>query len=133
MSDTSQSHIAIAGLRITAGVFFSPHSLGKALPPHGPVNFFEAAGYPVPWITMAAAGLVESAVALCLIAGFYVREAALIGAAVLAIAAASVIKVGNDGLWLWNFGGVEYLIFWALLCVFVAMLHNPQSRTATAS
>ncbi len=131
MTTETQTRYAALGLRIMAGAFFIPHVLGKALPPHGPVNFFAAAGYPVPWLTMTVAGVVELAVAVCLILGLYVRYAALTGAAVLAIAAASVIKVGGDGVWLWNFGGVEYLLFWALLCVFVAMLHDGKPTTPT--
>ena len=133
MLNISQTPIATAGLRIMAGAFFIPHILGKALPPHGPVNFFEAAGYPVPWVTMSFVGVAELAVAICLILGFFVRQAALVGAVILGVAAASVIKVGGAGVWLWNFGGVEYLIFWTLLCLFVAMLHGAESKApATA-
>jgi len=133
MTSDTQTTIAATGLRIMAGAFFIPHILGKALPPHGPVNFFAAAGYPAPWFTMTFVGLTEFAVAICLIFGFYVRYAALVGAGVLGVAAASIVKVGGEVIWLWNFGGVEYLIFWALLCVFVAMLHsNDAKRLSTA-
>lgn len=133
MTSDTQTTIAAAGLRVMAGAFFIPHILGKALPPHGPVNFFAAAGYPVPWFTMTFVGVIEVAVAICLIFGVYVRYAALVGAGVLGIAAASIIKVGGDGVWLWNFGGVEYLIFWALLCVFVAILHSDEGKNVSTA
>jgi putative oxidoreductase len=117
------NHYTMTWLRIVCGAFFIPHVLGKALPPHGPLGFFKAASFPAPEIFMTLAGIAEAVIAVCLIAGFAVRYAAFAGAAVLFIATAAILKVGAQGVWLWNFGGVEYPLFWAFVCIGVGLAH----------
>jgi putative oxidoreductase len=124
----TSSFNAWTGLRILTGAMFIPHVLGKVLPPHGALGFFQAVGFPMPASIMALAALVEAAVAVCLIAGVVVRPAAFLGAAVLIIASASVLKLGPAGVWLWNFGGVEYPIFWAAVCIFIGLSNGNENR-----
>jgi putative oxidoreductase len=130
---TTSSFNAWTGLRILTGIMFIPHVLGKVLPPHGALGFFQAVGFPMPASVMALAALVEATVAVCLIAGVVVRPAAFLGAAVLIIASASVLKLGPAGVWLWNFGGVEYPIFWAAVCIFIGLGHNNEKSLITSS
>jgi uncharacterized membrane protein YphA (DoxX/SURF4 family) len=50
----------------------------------------------------------------------YTRYVALLEAVFLAVAAWAVWRF-SKGKWLWNIGGYEYCVFWAICCVVVAM------------
>ena len=63
----------------------------------------------VTWRGLGHKGLPEAAVSL-------VADTALH----LAVAAIAVHRVAG-GKWLWNIGGSEYCVFWAICCVIVAM------------
>lgn len=117
----------LLGVRILAGLFFIPHVLGKILPPHGPLGFFKAAGFPLPEVAMYTAAAAETAAAIGLTFGILTFWSATIGALVLLVASAAVLVVGAQGVWLWNFGGIEYPLFWALTCGWIAWTHRPQT------
>ena len=110
-------------LRIIAGAFMFPHVAGKfvngALNP-GIVGFFGKAGFTPPeaWVWLAAAS--ETAVGIALVLGICTRFAALGGAAVLAIAVYALHVVKGFG-WTWNTGGYEYPVFWAIVCISIAV------------
>jgi len=61
----------------------------------------------------------EAALSLCLIVGFLPRWTAAVAVIYLGIAAAVMLKV--ERRWLWNFKGVEFLVFWACCCVLIAV------------
>ena len=110
-------------LRIIAGAFMFPHAAGKfvngALNP-GIVGFFGKAGFTPPeaWVWIAAAS--EIAVGIALVLGICTRFAALGAAAVLLIAVYALQVVKGFG-WTWNTGGYEYPVFWAIVCVAIAV------------
>ena len=110
-------------LRIIAGAFMFPHVAGKfvngALNP-GTVGFFGKAGFAPAeaWVYLAAAS--ETAVGIALVLGICTRFAALGGAAVLAIAIYALHVVKGFG-WTWNTGGYEYPVFWAIVCLAIAV------------
>ena len=106
-------------LRIACGAFFIPHAYAKIFVPEA-LGFFVAARFRPPAAWMYAAFAIESVLAICLIAGIFTRYAAWVAAIHLAVAAAAVYRV-TGGKWLWNIGGYEYCLFWALCCVVVAM------------
>jgi putative oxidoreductase len=97
------------------------------------LGFFKAAGFPNPELFMGLAGIAEAVVATCLILGFAVRYAAFAGAVILLIAAGAVLKVGAPGIWLWNFGGIEYPVFWACACIAVGLAHSADIRASAGS
>jgi putative oxidoreductase len=112
-------------IRITCGVFYLPHAVGKftafgILNP-GIVKFFAAAGMSPPeaWVYIAAAA--ELSVALALILGICTRFAALGSAALMAVAAYSVHVVKGGFGWTWNTGGYEYLVFWGICSIALAV------------
>lgn len=111
-------------LRIACGLFFLPHVLGKVLPPHPALGFFKAANFPSPAVVMWIAAFVETTICVCLVAGIQTRIVALLGAGVLLVAAVAVFKV-SQGKWLWNLGGAEYPVFWALICLYLAAISAP--------
>ncbi len=110
-------------LRIIAGAFMFPHVAGKFVNgalSAGTVGFFGKAGFAPPeaWVWLAAGS--ETAVGIALVLGICTRFAALGGAAVLLIAVYALQVVKGFG-WTWNTGGYEYPVFWAIVCVAIAV------------
>lgn len=111
-------------LRLICSLFFFPHIYFKVFgnPPPA-LGFFKAAGFKPPELFMRAALVVELIAALGLLFGIYTQWAALLAAASLGVAAIAVCFANRCVKWLWNLGGFEFPLFWALTCVAVAMLH----------
>ena len=111
-------------LRIISGAFMFPHVAGKfaeGLTLSAPtVQFFAKAGMSPGevWVWIAAAA--ESLSGIALVLGICTRYAALGAAAVLGIAAWALFTVKGFG-WVWNKGGFEYPIFWAITCLAVSI------------
>jgi putative oxidoreductase len=105
-------------LRIMCGAFLIPHIVGKFFEPAA-LNFFKAAGFKPASTWMYLAGAVELVLAVGLIFGIYTQYVAAVAVLHLLVAAAATYKV--TGKWLWNIGGIEYCVFWALACLVVAM------------
>ena len=68
---------------------------------------------------MYLAGTIEVVLAIGLIFGIYTTLAGAIAALHLLVATVAVYRV--TGKWLWNIGGYEYCLFWAICCLVVAM------------
>ncbi|HZU62061.1 MAG TPA: DoxX family protein [Novosphingobium sp.] len=105
-------------LRIHAGAFFGPQIYYKIWSFRGITQFLEMAGfYPAPvWVVLA--GVVETLVAIGLVFNIGAKYAALAAIGVLAVAAGAVVRVRGLG-WLFNHGGIEYHVFWLLICFYV--------------
>jgi putative oxidoreductase len=111
-------------LRLTCALFFFPHLYFKVVgnPPPA-LGFFVKAGFKPPVFYMRVAMVVETIAALGLLLAIYTQWAALLAAAYLAIAAVGVCFFNRSLTWLWNLGGMEYCVFWAIACLAVAMLY----------
>ncbi len=111
-------------LRLICALFFFPHIYFKLVgnPPPA-LGFFVQAGFKPPALYMRIAAAVESLAALGLLFGVYTQWAALLGAATLMVAAVAVCFFNRSVKWLWNLGGMEFPLFWAIACVAVALLH----------
>jgi putative oxidoreductase len=108
-------------LRLICGLFFVPHLYAKFFVPEA-LGFFVAAGFKPPATWMYVACAVETVLAIGLIFAIYTPYVAALGFVHLLVAGAAVYKVTN-GKWLWNIGGYEYCVFWAISCLVVAMVH----------
>jgi putative oxidoreductase len=106
-------------LRIICGAFFIPHIYAKFFVPEA-LKFFIAAKFKPPTLWMYVACAIETALAVALIFGIFTTYAGVLAAIHLSVAAAGVYRV-TGGKWLWNIGGFEYCLFWAICCVVVAM------------
>jgi putative oxidoreductase len=106
-------------LRIMCGAFFVPHIYAKFYVPAA-LGFFVAAKFNPPKFWMYVAGAIEIVLALALIFGIFTTFTAAIAALHLMVAAVAVYRV-SDGKWLWNIGGSEFCVFWAICCALVAM------------
>jgi putative oxidoreductase len=106
-------------LRLICGLFFIPHIYAKFFVPEA-LGFFVAAKFKPPAFWMYTACAIETVLAIGLIFAIYTTYAGAIAFLHLLIAAAAVWKV-TGGKWLWNIGGCEYCVFWAICCLVVAM------------
>ncbi|HWI36993.1 MAG TPA: DoxX family protein [Burkholderiales bacterium] len=114
-------------LRIMAGAFMFPHVAGKFAAIStltlnaGTVGFFAKAGMTPGefWVYLAAAA--EFSAGVFLVLGLCTRYAALGAAAILGVAVYALQVVKGFQGWTWNTGGYEYPVFWALVCVVIAV------------
>lgn len=106
-------------LRIVCGAFFIPHIWAKFFVPEA-LGFFVAAKFKPPKFWLYVACGVEIVLAIGLILGVYTTLVAWVAAFHLGVAAVAIHRV-TGGKWLWNIGGGEYCVFWALCCVVVAL------------
>lgn len=108
-------------LRLICGLFFIPHIYAKFFVPEA-LGFFVAAKFKPPAFYMYLACVIETILAIMLILNIYPKYAGAVAFLHLMVAAVAVLKVtGNK--WLWNIGGAEYCVFWAICCGVVAMLN----------
>ena len=114
-------------LRIAAGAFMFPHFAGKFADlgtltlKAGTLGFFAKAGMTPPefWVYLAAGA--ELLVGVFLVLGLCTRFAALGAAAILGVAVYALQVVKGFSGWTWNTGGYEFPVFWALVCVVIAL------------
>ncbi|MCC6779153.1 MAG: DoxX family protein [Hyphomicrobiales bacterium] len=106
-------------LRITCGAFFVPHIYAKFFEPAA-LGFFVAAKFNPPAFWMYVSCVIEVVLATGLIFDILITYIAAVAAIHLLVAAVAVYRV-TEGKWLWNIGGCEYPIFWAICCLVVAM------------
>jgi putative oxidoreductase len=108
-------------LRLICGLFFIPHIYAKFFVPEA-LGFFVAAKFRSPAVWMYTACVIETFLAIGLIFAILPLYAAALAFIHLLVAAAAVWKVTNCK-WLWNIGGFEYCLFWAICCLVVAMYY----------
>jgi putative oxidoreductase len=106
-------------LRLICGLFLIPHIYAKFFVPAA-LGFFVAAKFKPPAFWMYTACAIETVLAIGLIFGIYTTYVGIIACLHLLVAAVAVWKV-TGGKWLWNIGGCEYCVFWAICCLAVAI------------
>jgi len=106
-------------LRIICGAFFIPHTYAKFFVPEA-LGFFVAAKLNPPKFWLYVTCAIEVVLAVCLIFDLATWLVGLVAALHLSVAAVAVHRV-SGGKWLWNIGGSEYCVFWAICCAVVAM------------
>lgn len=126
-------------LRIAAGAFMFPHFAGKFADigtltlKAGTLGFFAKAGMTPPefWVYLAAGA--ELLVGVFLVLGLCTRFAALGGAAILGVAVYALQVVKGFSGWTWNTGGYEFPVFWALVCVVIALEEFKTVRSSSTA
>jgi len=112
-------------LRLICGLFFIPHIYAKFFVPEA-LGFFVAAKFNPPKAWMYVACVIEIIIATGLIFAILPFYAGVLGFIHLLVAAAAVARV-TGGKWLWNIGGYEYCVFWAISCLVVAMHYRGEA------
>ena len=107
-------------LRIVCGLFLVPHLFVKFRNQDFVKGFMAKAGLnpPVAWLYTAFA--IEIVASIGLVLDLYTAWVALLAAAFLLVATWASWKT-SGGKWMWNFGGAEYPLFWAICCIVVAV------------
>jgi putative oxidoreductase len=125
--DLTESHNVV---RILAGFMMLPHAASKfaagGLNP-GTVAFFAKAGLQPAEFMVAFAATAEIVGGVCLLLGLATRWAALGVAAIMGLTVVALLNVGAFK-WLWNFGGIEYNVFWGLTALAVAVTEFKRRR-----
>jgi len=125
-SDRLAHQRIIIALRIVCGLMFLPHAWVKWVPPQSALGFFQRVGFPEPFLFMVLVGLMEVLACLGLVFGVMTRWSAWLGALVTMGATGSLLLVGNKNVWFWNMGGVEFPVFWAIVCISLALIHREE-------
>jgi putative oxidoreductase len=121
MSDWMNWAGPVALLRIAGGAFFIPHIWAKLLFAPPLVEFFEQAGLKPARAFMILTAVIEGLAAAGLIFNLFAPVAALLGAGVLIVATLCLYRV-RGFVWIWNGGGFEFPVFWAIVLLVVARL-----------
>ncbi|MGY5812293.1 DoxX family protein [Rhizobium sp. LEGMi198b] len=121
-SKGAEMHIdLVEWLRLLCGIWFLPHLIGKGLHYEKAAGTFENAGFRPAKLFVGITMVMEAAAAIGLVFSIYPRMAAAVGAVVMLGAAYAVVKI-NGPNWRWQKMGPEYPIFWALICLLLAIV-----------
>ena len=107
-------------LRIVCGLFLVPHLFVKFKNQDFVKGFMANAGLNPPILWLYGAFAVEIIATIGLVFDLYTRYVAILTGVFLLVAAYASWRV-SEGKWMWNFGGAEYPLFWAICCFVVAI------------
>lgn len=110
----------IVVVRLMSGLFYLPHAFFKINGFEGSVGAFAAMGFQpaIFWVLLAIATELVCAVGLTL--NVYTRYVGLASAGTMALAAYGTFATKGVH-WMWNFGGVEYIVFWGVTSLALAV------------
>ena len=106
-------------LRVLCGAFLWPHLVVKFQSQEFVKGFMAQAGLKPPIVWLYGAFVIEIFTSIGLVFDIYTRYAAIVAGLFLLVASYASFRV-SKGKWMWNFGGAEYPLFWAICCFIVA-------------
>ena len=107
-------------VRMLAGLLYAPHVIQKLTGIDGSLAFFTKAGLVPAPLFLGLALVFESLSLVCLTLGLFTRWTGLMSAGCMAVAAYAIIA--TKGLhWYWAQGGIEYLLFWGVVSLAIAV------------
>jgi putative oxidoreductase len=112
---------ARSAVRIVCGAFFLPHTIAKLRNIDRASVLFGKVGFRPPRPFVVLTTVMELIAAFGLISGLYPRVAAVVAATVL-FGAAFAIARNHTLMWRWQHPGIEYMVFWAIVCLLVGFL-----------
>jgi putative oxidoreductase len=112
---------ARTAVRVVCGLFFLPHTIAKLRNIDRASEFFDKAGLRPPRFFVVLTSVLEVIAAFGLISGLYPRAAATIAAGILIVAAGAIARV-HALRWRWQHPGIEYMLFWAIICLCAGFL-----------
>jgi putative oxidoreductase len=108
-------------ISVVCGLFLLPHTIAKLSNVERASQLFDKVGLRPAPVFVVLTALLELVAAFGLISGLYPRIGASIAAAILLVAAYAVSQV--HGLkWRWQHPGIEYMLFWATVCLCATLL-----------
>jgi putative oxidoreductase len=112
---------ARTAVRVACGLFFLPHTIAKLRNVDRASILFDKVGLRPPHFFVMFTAMMEVVAAFGLVTGLYPSVAALIAATVLVVASYAIAR--NHGLmWRWQHPGIEYMLFWAIICLCAGFL-----------
>jgi putative oxidoreductase len=107
-------------VRLMAGLFYIPHIVFKLTGFSASIAAFGKMGFEpaLYWLLLAIA--TETICAIGLTLNVYTRYVALMSAGTMALAVYGTFATKGVH-WMWNFGGVEYLVFWGVASLALAV------------
>jgi putative oxidoreductase len=112
---------ARTAVRVVCGLFFLPHTIAKLRNIERASGFFDKAGLRRPPFFVVLTALLEVIAAFGLISGLYPRIGATIAAGILITAAYAIARL-HELKWRWQHPGIEYMLFWAIICLSAGFL-----------
>ncbi len=107
-------------VRMMAGLLYAPHVLQKLTGIDASLAFFTKAGLVPAPLFLGLALVFESLSLVGLTFGLFTRWIGLASAGCMAVAAYAIIA--TKGLhWYWAQGGIEYLLFWGVVSLAIAV------------
>ena len=107
-------------VRLMAGLFYIPHITFKVMGFAGAQAAFAKMGFEPPLFWVSLAILTEALCAVGLTFNLYTRYVGFMSAGTMALAVYGTVAVKGT-VWMWNFGGVEYLVFWGVASAVLAI------------
>ena len=107
-------------VRLMAGLFYIPHVVFKLTGFTGSLAAFAKMGFEPAMFWVSLAILTETLCAIGLTFNVYTRYAGLMSAGTMALAVYGTFATKGVH-WMWNFGGVEYLVFWGVASLALAV------------
>jgi putative oxidoreductase len=106
---------------VACGAFLLPHTYAKLANIDRASQLFDKIRFRPPRFFVVLTASLELVAAFGMITGLYPRIGALIAATVLVVAAWAIATV--HGLkWRWQHPGIEYMLFWAVICLAAGFL-----------
>ena len=107
-------------VRMMAGLFYVPHILFKVTGFAGSLAAFAKMGFEPPLFWVSLAILTETLCAVGLTFNLYTRYVGFMSAGTMALAVYGTVTA-KGMIWMWNFGGIEYLVFWGVASAALAI------------
>ena len=107
-------------LRVICGLFLIPHLVVKFKNRPFVTDFMARAGLHPPIVWLYAAFAIEIVASIALVLDLFTTYVATLTGVFLLVAAWASWRT-STGKWIWNFGGAEYPLFWAICCFAVAL------------
>ncbi len=107
-------------VRMLAGLFYAPHVLQKLMGIDASLAFFGRAGLQPAVLFLGLALVFELTSFIGLTFGLFTRWVGLVSAGCMVVAAYAIIQTKGIG-WYWAGGGVEYLVFWGVTSLAIAV------------
>ncbi len=108
-------------LRVLCGVYFLPHTIAKLRYIDRASVMFNTIGLRPARAFVVFTAIMEFVAAFGLISGLYPRIGALIAATILVVASYAIATI-NGLKWRWQHPGIEYMLFWAAVCLIAGFM-----------
>lgn len=107
-------------VRILAGLFYAPHVYQKLTAVEPTLAFFAKAGLTPAPLFLGMAVVCEALAFLGLTFGLFTRWIGLLSFGCMVVAAYAILQTKGVN-WYWAKGGIEYLVFWGITSLAIAL------------